>query len=49
LPAASSSATATVTVPPASAAIVEGVTWRVTGAPVVVKLNVADSTRVAPA
>jgi hypothetical protein len=33
-----------VTVPPTSAESVEGVTWSVTGAPVVVKLNVADST-----
>ncbi len=48
LPAASSKAMDAVTVPPTSAESVEGVTWSVTGAPVVVKLNVADSTRVTP-
>jgi hypothetical protein len=48
LPAASSKAMDAVTIPPTSAESVEGVTWSVTGAPVVAKLNVADSTRVAP-
>jgi hypothetical protein len=48
LPAASSKAMDAVTVPPTSAESGDGVTWSVTGAPVVVKLKLADSIRVAP-